>query len=154
MFSWSHGAESIRLQSVLDSIKTNNLRVDTALWHQGESDAVLDIYFPEKLKAYGMEIGTREYFYQKSLNTVLDKLTIYHPSVKVGVAIASVCKNEGSEDVREAQRRLIESRANTYKSTDSDRLGIDFRHDGCHFNELGEKQIAEDYYQFLNRSFN
>lgn len=154
VFSWSHGIESIRYKAVLDSVKSKNIRIDTAFWHQGESDAILEIYFPEKLKAYGTEIGMRQDFYNKSLNAILDKLTNFNPNIKIGVAIASICKNNGSDEIREAQRMVISSRPNIYKSTDSDKLGSNMRYDDCHFNELGEKYIAEDYYQFLKLTLN
>jgi hypothetical protein len=49
---------------------------------------------------------------------------------------------------------VISSRPNIYKSTDSDKLGANMRYDDCHFNELGEKYIAEDYYQFLTLTLN
>jgi hypothetical protein len=154
VFSWSHGIESVRFDEVVKRLKTARIDPVLFLWHQGESDAIEEIYFPAKLSAYGIEIGPKRKYYSSALDVVMQKLHASFPSALVGIALASVCDNYGSQEVREAQKAIISRYPWIQLSSDSDRLGKEYRAgDRCHINELGEKHVAEDYMRLASLAF-
>lgn len=149
VFGWSHGRESVRLDKVIDALQARGIQPGWFLWHQGESDAVPDTYLPAKQMAYGDAEGAALDFYARALERVLMTLHGAFPKAQVGVALASVCRNRGSQEIRDAQR-LVDARHDwVHISSDTDALGPSFRHDGCHFNEAGEARIAQDYARLL-----
>lgn len=149
VFSWSHGIESIRLDEVLYRLKKDQINPDLFLWHQGESDAVEEIYFPQKVGAYGMTVGSKKHFYKMSLDIVLQKIHHSFPNALVGVALASICQNKGSQEIRGGQNAMQYKYSWVKISSDTDRFGEKYRSDGCHFNETGEKNIASDYLKLV-----
>lgn len=150
VFAWSHGIESVRLDKVLARLQAQGIRPAWFLWHQGETDAVPDTSLRHRVKAYGAEEGDVQALYARSLDMVLGKVHQAFPQARVGLARASVCMNGGSLDVRQAQQRVDERHDWVSLSSDTDRLGDAFRHDGCHFNEAGEALIAADYLRLLS----
>jgi hypothetical protein len=154
VFSWSHGIESIRFDEVIKRLRTARIDPVLFLWHQGESDAIEEIYFPEKVSAYGMGIGPKRKYYASALDVVMQKLHASFPSALVGIALATVCDNYGSQEVREAQKAIISKYPWIQLSSDTDVLGHEYRADDrCHINELGEKHVAEDYLRLAFLAF-
>lgn len=149
VFSWSHSVQSIRLDEVIKQMHAAKIQPSLFLWHQGESDAIDEIYFQEKLKAYGAEIGMKKMFYEKALDIVFQKVHSAFPNAHIGLALASICKNEGSQEVRAAQKAIQNKYPWVSISSDTDVYGTDFRSDGCHFNEKAEQHIANDYKNLL-----
>jgi len=152
VFTWSHGYESIRLDEVLSGLKAARIEPSLFLWHQGESDAMEEIYFPEKVSAYGLEIAPKKKFYSMALDMIVNKVHSAFPNARFGIAIASICQNNGSDEVRAAQRAVQQRYAWTVLSSDTDALGSEYRSADCHFNEKGESSIASDYAKVILQS--
>lgn len=152
VFTWSHGYESIRLDEVLAGLKAARIEPSLFLWHQGESDAMEEIYFPEKVSAYGLEIGPKENFYSMALDVIVNKVHRAFPEARFGIAIASICQDAGSDQVRAAQKAIQQKYTWTVLSSDTDRLGSDYRLANCHFNEKGEAAVAADYAKVILHS--
>lgn len=150
VFSWSHGIESVRFNEVIKRLKTARIEPVLFFWHQGESDAIEEIYFPEKVSAYGMEIGPKREYYAGALDIVMQKLHASFPSALVGIALASVCDNYGSQEVREAQKTIISKYPWIQLSSDTDVYGSEYRSDDhCHINEIGGEHVGSDYFKLL-----
>ncbi len=148
----THGSTlSVRFDEVIKRVKTARIDPVLFLWHQGESDAIEEIYFPEKISAYGIGIGPKRKYYASVLDVVMQKLHASFPSALVGIALATVCDNYGSQEVREAQKAIISKYPWIQLSSDTDVLGGEYRPDDrCHINELGEKHVAEDYLRLFS----
>jgi hypothetical protein len=150
VFSWSHGVESIRLDNVLKKLSINKIKPTLFLWHQGESDAIEEMYLPNKVKAYGPKKGTKKRYYGMALEVVIQKVHAMFPNALIGVALASICDNEGSQEVRGAQKIIANKYPWVKISSDTDTYGDEYRYeDKCHFNEKGEKHIGADYLKLL-----
>ena len=148
VFNWSHSDLSVRLDTVIDRLQKSNISPNLFLWHQGESDAIPEIYTFEKNKAYGLGFGSQRLFYEKALDIVVAKLHKSFPGALIGIALASICKNDGSEEITKAQKSF--TKYNYIRiSSNTDEYGNDYRYDGCHFNEKGAAKIGADYSMLL-----
>lgn len=154
VFSWSHAFESIRLIEVLKRLKSNHITPSLFLWHQGESDVVPETYVQEKAKAYGLAFGTKRYWYEMALDVIVNNIRDSFPSAIVGIAVASICNNNGSEEIRDAQKAIANKYPWTEISSNTDIYGEEYRLEGCHFNEKGEKFIAKDYLNLFLKTLN
>ena len=121
------------------------------LWHQGESEAMPEFYKKAKFIAYGDKSGSVSYFYESALSLIVEKIRKNFPMSIMGVALVSICNNDGSPLVVSAQKRVADKYTYVKISSDSDMLGDEFRWDGCHFNELGAAKIGKDYARFITR---
>jgi len=149
VFDWSHVKLSIRLDKVLQGLSENSIKPKFFFWHQGEADAIPEIYVPWKMNAYGKKHGSVSHYYESALSVIIDKIKKYFPTSIIGVALVSICNNDGSPSIIDAQKRTAEKYANVKISSNTDLLGNKFRQDGCHFNELGASKIGENYAQLI-----
>ena len=105
-------------------------KINYFIWHQGETDA---------------SIGTTEEAYQKLLAgvfKVIRKLSVYQKGLsKILVFQASKCYDNKSEAVIRGQRNFIDNNPDAYLVMNTDKLGLEFRYDGCHFNKKGINKI-------------
>lgn len=93
------------------------------LWHQGEDDA---------------RYRTPKKAYITMFTAMVDALRSYGVNAPVFPAVASICRDQGSDSIRAAQRDLPRSIAGVYPGADTDTLSdMNDRHDLCHFSEQG-----------------
>jgi len=154
VFDWSHVWLSVRLDNVLLKLKESKINPLVFFWHQGEVDAVPEVYAPWKTNAYGNLRGSVTHFYSAALSIIVEKIRKYFPTSAIGVALASVCGNEGNDLIIKGQKRVADKYDNVRISSNTDRLGSEFRDGkGCHFNELGAARIGEDYGGVIKKEY-
>ena len=144
IFRWANGNLLIRLEAVLNRLSGDGIRPDLFLWHQGEADAMPEIL--AKLEAdYSGSNPDLKGHYSRALQTIIGKVQDMFENVPVGVAIASLCEGTQSEQVRSAQKEVIEQNSTVFLSSNTDELGPEYRYDGCHFKENAARLIGSDY---------
>ena len=133
VFEWAFGNLAFHHNLVLENIKNYDLDPQIFLWHQGESDH-----------------GISKKKYKDALQVVLDRTRGYFPKSKFGVALATRCKNNEWQPVRDAQQEIIQLNKNTFISADSDKLyNKKFRYDSCHFSNIGAQKLGYLYYESI-----
>ena len=127
-----------RLRNTAEKLGFLNIRPTFVLWHQGESDVVLNTSTEDYVEWFGsMVAGIRE----------------YGIDAPIFPAVASVCAateqlrtsaEAGEQRVRTAQRSLPSRLDNVWPGPDTDAiLGQQHRHDGCHFTHKGARAHAQ-----------
>lgn len=105
------------------------------LWHQGESDVRMS---PEE--------------YIRDFAAMLSGMRDAGIDAPVWVAQASICKNRGSESLREAQRRIADTLPGVRRGPDTDTLDrFVWRRDLCHFSSEGLVRHAALWVDALQR---
>ncbi|MCS7057253.1 MAG: sialate O-acetylesterase [Thermoflexales bacterium] len=105
------------------------------LWHQGESDAVL---------------GTSAEDYQRRFRAMLAAIRALGVDAPAFVAVATRCGQYlPNETIRAAQIGLADPESGIFLGPDTDQLGPEYRHDGCHFSDLGLEVHAEMWLQVI-----
>jgi len=133
VFEWAYGHLSFHHNLVLENIKNYDLDPQLFLWHQGESDH-----------------GVSKKKYKDALQVVLDRTREHFPNSKFGVALATRCKNNEWQPVRDAQQEITKLNKNTFISADSDKVyNKKFRYDFCHFSNLGAQKLGNIYYESI-----
>jgi hypothetical protein len=112
-----------RIAKSVKKLRSYGLTISHIFWHQGESEAI-------------DEIGEDEYIADfTKLQSEIRRLGVSAP---IYVAVASVCRNTGSDAIRQAQRRIPKLFQGVFPGPDTDVLDtIRVRHDGCHFSIEG-----------------
>jgi hypothetical protein len=125
------------VESAINSAHARGLRFTHLLWHQGESDAALLIHPTDyRLRFQNVMRGIRE----------------AGVDAPVFVAVATRCGGyPENKDIRWVQRDLVNHDLRIWQGPDTDVLGPEFRHDGCHFSTLGLDAHAELWVEFLGR---
>ena len=123
------------IRSQIQAAQARGLRFTHLLWHQGESDNALHIdptYY--RLRFLSMLKGIRE----------------LGVSAPVFVAQATLCGAYGpSKDLRWVQRDIVNHDTGIWQGPDTDTLGPEFRHDGCHMSTRGLEAHAQLWMDFL-----
>jgi hypothetical protein len=153
VFDWSHVKLSIRLDTVLQRLEKHAIEPKIFFWHQGESDSIPEIYLPWKVNAYGQVKGSVSHFYEMALSLIIQKIHLHFPHSTIGVALVSICGNDGSPLIIKAQKNVADKYSYVNISSNTDMLGNEYRADGCHFNELGKAEIGKDYARLINKWF-
>ncbi len=105
------------------------------LWHQGESDAYL--------KTSKRDYTTRFV----GMLAAIRNLGVKAPAF---VALATRCGDYPPEPVVRAAQIGLRNRAlGIFAGPDTDQLGLEFRHDGCHFSDAGLDAHAELWMQTI-----
>jgi len=105
------------------------------LWHQGESDAAL---------------GTSAEDYQRRFLAMLSAIRALGVDAPVFVAVATRCgQYPPNEAIRAAQLGLVNPALGIFAGPDTDRLGPEYRHDGCHLSDRGLDAHAEMWLQVI-----
>jgi peptidoglycan/LPS O-acetylase OafA/YrhL len=120
----------------LDALRQAGLRPDAVLWQQGEAD---------------MRLGTEAADYAAGLvrlRALLDAAGIDAPMY---VARSTYCRRQGSGAIGRAIERTVQAgpRAGLRPGADTDRLGVAFRSDACHFNAAGRDAAADLWLRVL-----
>lgn len=127
--AWAPGGlHSSRIVDMHRALEAAGLRATHILWHQGESDVP----------------STSEADYVASFVSMLEGMRRIGFDAPVYVAVASVCRNAGSEAIRRAQEGLPRLAAGVYPGPDTDELDrVRWRPDGCHFSAEGLQMHAD-----------
>jgi hypothetical protein len=124
-----------RIVDTRQQLAEHGLEVTHLLWHQGETDA-------------GAGTSAGEYFTRfRKMESGVRALGIEAP---LYVAVASLCWNQGDEEIREAQRRIIRTLPNAFAGPDTDTLDrFTWRRDLCHFSAAGLEEHARLWFEAL-----
>lgn len=124
-----------RVARTTEGLRRQGLRVTRLLWHQGEADAVT---------------GTSGESYERDLKKVIAGLRAIGIDAPVHVAVAGRCREFHSDAVRAAQAAVV--RAGIAKrGPDTDVIGMDQRHERCHFDATGQRRAAALWFEALAR---
>lgn len=135
--NWATGECAQHLKVTLRQLKQYNLEIGLVVWHQGESDNLLN---------------TKLIQYENSLDTIRSTIRNYAPHTPIIVCRASYhpdmigIKPDGiDQDIREAQNHFILKHEDVYAGPDTDlyNRAID-RHDGVHFSRIGLERFADE----------
>lgn len=97
------------------------------LWMQGEEDAAKK---------------TSRKLYVEDFEEMLAALRSGGVDAKLLVSQTSLCGSFESDAVRRAQRQLAKDHPGVFPGPDTDAIGKRYRHDACHFNDMGLKTVA------------
>lgn len=127
---WVPGAvHHARLTAAAAVLRTAQLSPTAVLWAQGEADAVP-----------GAD-GAR---YRANLLRVIGTLRELGIAAPVYVAVSTFCSPpcDGNTAIRAAQRAMVSTADGIFAGPDTDRLGIAYRFDHCHFTDEGLWTVA------------
>ena len=118
-----------RVVNAAQQLKLAGIEPTHVLWHQGENDARDGTSSAEYIQMFAELVGT---------------LRDYGINAPVFPAVASICKDLGSDTIRSAQRALPDYIEGVYPGPDTDTLSdMTDRHDFCHFSDTGLQAHAE-----------
>jgi hypothetical protein len=118
-----------RVQYAAQRLDLAGIETTHVLWHQGENDA---------------RDGTTSDDYIEMFAALVESLRGYGINAPVFPAVASICKDLGSDTIRSAQRALPQRIEGVYPGPDTDSLSdMRDRYDYCHFSRQGLERHAE-----------
>lgn len=121
------GSAFDKLEKAISVANSRSIRFDYAFWHQGSSDVGRDP------KAYARNLS--QVLRHISLNLKIDKWII---------ARHSKCGDSFDQMISKAQYQVsMNYFARRFPGPDNNKLGEDFRFDGCHLNKAGQEKMAE-----------
>ena len=127
---WSAGGvHHHRLAAAAASLRVAGLTATAVLWAQGEADAVP---------------GADGERYRLNLLQIVRTLRSLGIAAPVFVAVSTFCSppSDGNAAIRAAQRAAVAPADGIFAGPDTDRLGIAYRFDYCHFNDEGLWAVA------------
>ncbi len=126
---WVPGGDlHVRVEHAAAQLREAGIQPTHVLWHQGEADVGRRTPGSDYERMFGELLGS------------IRELGIEAP---VYPAVATLCMNEGSDEIRSAQRNLPERFDGVRPGPDTDRLDrIRHRHDDCHFSAAGLEEHA------------
>jgi Carbohydrate esterase, sialic acid-specific acetylesterase len=133
---WAPGGDlhPLLLKTIDDATKSG-LKFTHLLWHQGESDAVL---------------GTSRADYEARFLAMLASIRAHGVAAPVFVAVATRCgQYPPNWSIELAQRELVNPDLGIYAGPNTDWLGPEYRHDGCHLSNQGLDLHADMWVNLL-----
>jgi len=135
------GGNDTLLNNAINDLKSYGMLPTKILWHQGETDVVLNM-------------STNDY-YNKFLmirKSIRDKGI----SAPIYIARATLCNNNLVDaahiKIRKAQDLLIKDFDDIKAGPDTDTIGLEFRYDNCHFNKNGLQLHAKAWYEAIRNN--
>jgi len=127
---WTRGGRlHPRVENAVQQLHRVHIEPTHVLWHQGENDA---------------RDGTASGDYISMFSALVDALRAYGVDAPVFPAVATICANPGSEEIRSAQRALPRRLDGVYPGADTDSLSdMRDRYDFCHFSDRGLERHAQ-----------
>jgi len=120
-----------RLAGQVLELHRRGLSPDFVLWQQGEADA---------------QNGTSASQYLNGLQKLASLLEKAGTQAPLLLARSTVCRSEPSKMIRSAIDRATQTTPHFVAGPDTDLLqGDTYRHDGCHFNAVGQRAAARDW---------
>ena len=124
-----------RIAKVAAGLDAAGLPPTHVLWHQGETDVQMD---PAE--------------YVRHFAAMLAGMRKHGIDAPVWVAQASICKNQGSEALRAAQREIADTLPGVRRGPNTDTLDrFAWRRDLCHFSAAGLERHAELWLDVLGQ---
>ncbi len=135
---WTPGAPHFRrIEAMQKTLAAAGVKATHILWHQGESDAH----------------RTSKEVYIGQFSAMLAGMRRVGFDQPVYVAVATICRNGGSDDIRAAQNELPRRLAGVRAGPDTDQLDrFRWRYDGCHFSASGLEIHADLWMKALQES--
>jgi Carbohydrate esterase, sialic acid-specific acetylesterase len=132
MRRWAPGGDLFpRVRQSLMGLAQAGLSPTHILWHQGETDAGL---------------ATSTEVYQQAFRQMVEAIRALGIKAPIYVAVASYCYGTSSEQVRAAQRGVIDPALAIFAGPDTDRfIGPQFRYDDCHLTSTGLASVANSW---------
>lgn len=114
-----------RIPVLIRRLYDAGLTADFILWHQGEGNPGM-----------GDRDGRQ---YRKNLLEVIETFRRYGADAPFFVALATLCggPHQNAENIRAGQKGTVNPSAGIYQGPDTDIIGVEYRWDKCHFDELG-----------------
>jgi hypothetical protein len=139
IYKWASGSAGKELDTMLEYIKKDSIKVTHVIWHQGESDNI--------------ENTTKDE-YKASLRRILLKIREHGIHADFYVCIASyqpsmIDKNNGIDTIiQNAQYEFVYENKGTRIGANTDLLNLaSDRYDGVHFSKRGLDKYALDMYK-------
>ena len=127
---WSPGGKMFpRLRRTLALLRQQDIKITHVLWQQGESEAAQDPAEPDAWVRHFM-----------AMVAAIRQAGVDAP---IYVAQCTICRNEPSEPIRSAQRRVVVPALGILAGPDIDLIGLEDRYDGCHFSTAGLRRAAQ-----------
>lgn len=134
IYQWATDPGLINYLVVAKSQLVNKgMKLDAQYFHQGETDAFY---------------GTLKHEYKYWFTNMYWYLRYYYVRAPIYVAQASQCFDTSSNQILEAQFELAEELAHVRHGPNTDLLGPQYRHDDCHFNDLGANEVAQGFVDY------
>ncbi|WP_316819305.1 sialate O-acetylesterase [Pedobacter nyackensis] len=140
---WSSGDCSKILLQTLQSLTSQHIHLTHILWHQGETDNLLN---------------TPAETYKERLNTILNTIRSYHQDADLYVSLASYHPSSFTKPlgvdkvIRKAQKEFINERKRVLLGPDTDVLiHAIYRYDSVHFSDFGLKAFADLWFSALKK---
>jgi peptidoglycan/LPS O-acetylase OafA/YrhL len=136
---WRPGGDLHRkLIQRIRAAKWMGLTFTHLLWHQGKSDTLNK---------------TTKAAYQDAFHAMLDSIRKEGVSAPVYVSVTSRCwQEEPNQTIQSAQTELVDYLEKIYEGLKMDRLGPEYRYDGCYFTDEGLERAASLWLEVLTRS--
>jgi len=114
-----------RIPVLIRRLHDAGLNANFVLWHQGEGNPGM-----------GDRDGRQ---YRKNLLEVIATFRRYGVRAPFFVALATLCggPHQNAENIRAGQRGAVDHAAGIYQGPDTDIIGVEYRWDKCHFDEMG-----------------
>lgn len=134
--AWAKGGELYgKLVQTVEQMKQDGIEPDYILWHQGETDNILNTSTSEYVRLFET---IRDVFRSRGIDApIVIAQASYHPT----------CLDEAKgkdEAIRRAQKQLTGKYEDIYLGPDTDTLDkVWQRADGIHFSEIGQELHAE-----------
>jgi hypothetical protein len=123
------------VEKAIEGAHASGLKFTHLLWHQGESDAY---------------IRTDPTAYRLRFMSMLKRIRELGVDAPVYVSVATRCgPYPENADIRWVQRDMVNHDLGIYQGPDTDMLGAEFRHDGCHFSTRGLEEAARLWVGYL-----
>lgn len=116
-----------RLRAVAAEARSSGLPIAAVLWQHGQADA---------------QHGTAARLYRDDLVALRDLLDEAGVKAPLVVAKSTFCEGHVNAAIRRAVDAAAERRPGILIGPDMDRLGPEYRRDGCHFNNAGRLAAA------------
>lgn len=122
------GACNPLLLDTLESMRQKSITPTHLFWHQGERDTFL---------------GTSKRGYKQAFLLMLEDIRTRQVDAPVYVSTATYRFGVINQEVRAAQREVIDIPRGILAGPDSDVLGSEYRYDDCHFTSAGLDAFAD-----------
>lgn len=123
------------IENAVAGAKRRRFTITHIFWHQGESDA----YFNTPINDY-----------KARFMAMLDGIRALGVDAPIYVSVATRCgQYPENHFIQQAQRELVNAELGIWAGPDTDALGVDYRHDGCHFSAKGLDAHAELWFQII-----
>jgi hypothetical protein len=136
---WSPGGRMFpRLAWTLDRLRDRKIRITHILWQQGESEAAQSNPRPED--------------WSRQFMAMVGAVRAAGADAPIYVAQSTICCNDPNDQIRAAQRQVVNLAAGILPGPDLDLVGRDERYDGCHFSAVGLRHAAALWHEALCRT--